>query len=78
MSKSESVIQRLKNAKAKIESLDAGPLSFEDEYYVSMTGHEIDLLIKVLEYFKSIGDEELLPKPIKTVYTLDNTVDIIE
>ena len=77
MSKSESIIQRLKNARPKIDGPDAGPWSFEHEFTVMMTAQEIDLLIRVLEYFKAIGEEDL-PKPAKTVYTLDDTVDVIE
>lgn len=77
MIKTESIIQRLKTTIAKIDGPDNGPWHWEGEFTVTMTAYEIDLLIKVLEFYKAEG-KEYLPKPTKTIYTLDNTSDIIE
>lgn len=66
------LITRLKDAKPVAEETH-----WDQEYVVQITSEQRNLLIQILEYLK-IGGAQGLPKPSKTIYTLDNSSDIIE
>ena len=75
MTTAEEIIKKILSRTSLKEFAD-GEFRIMGDVIFALTEEEANWLVELL--LKHKDDPIDLPKPIKTVYTLDNTVDIIE